>query len=320
MSTPKQVKALILNSSTDRYGVSLSWAIQETNVDSYLVYRGGASVFSESDGPYNVQPTDTLILSVRGGQQQTILMSGVTSGAATALEVVTAINSQVSGAQAQVSVNSPNRFLVRCLGSNNESRRLDVVGGTARSALSLPTGKYWSRQATNYQLITTTSNPTNTFEDRDGTENDWYYVQARNTTGPFNPGITQIDGQESLKKTLWRHYDNPSSRIAIFGTIYDASGYPIGNSEVRIAAPMDKIPSLNKRLRSSTFGVSEEAAKVYTDQDGYFEIEVLADTDIRLIIPAINYDHEVKTTTESVDFTSLRVTTYDILWDDYWVP
>jgi len=318
MSSPKQVRALILSSSDDRLGIVLNWIAQETNVDEYRIYRGSNSVYPVTDGPYNIQNTDTLIVSVNGESAQTFVMSAVTNGAATAAEVVASIASPI-GFTAMVSTNNPNRFVLRGI-DDGKTALFEIVGGTALDEFGLVVGKYWQREDTKFFLIDTvlqTEMVNNQFEDRDGLVSDRYYVVAANTTGPFNPGVSELEGQPSLSKSLGRHLDRTFDRVVVWGLLAKPDGSPLVNAEVKFAPPQDKAPAFNSNLQSSDFGIRKSAQSVFTDEDGYFEFEAHKNVSYRIKIEQIDYDAVVRTDTLSRDFAKMRLdTTYsrDNMW------
>jgi len=309
MLVPKQVKGLLLNSSEDQEGIILEWLELPENADEYRLFRGGALAFPAADGPYNVQDTDTLTVKIRGGPLQTITLTGVTNGAATSSEIVAAIAASGVDLEADVSLNNSNRFIIRATGSG-VGKMFELVGGTALSGLGLVEGYYWNREQTLYHQIATvaqTGNPTSQFEDRDGLPGDFYKIAAVNTTGPFNPGISELTGQYSLIKQLEYHIDDPVNKIVIYGKLVHADGSPVTNVSVNLSPPLGRIPSLNKNLRDSEFGISKVFRTVYTDEDGFFAMEALPDMTYRLRIESIDYDQLVKTTTTSQDFTDLNI-------------
>ena len=300
MPNPKQVKGLLLNSSDDRMGVVLNWLQLTENIADYEVYRVGAVVAAELDPPYNIQITDDLQLKVRGGKTQTITFPNITAGAATAQEVIDDINAQADGVEAFLSGNGAS-FYLRVTSGTTLSRSLEIVGGTAQPVFQLPLGKYThKRKSQVYQRIATVTDPVITFEDRDGDPKDLYFVRG---IGPLPDSLV---GQDSVRKQLKRHYDELPNRVVIWGNIYDMSGVPMEELKVCIATPQGDIPGVDgSTIGGSTFGISKDFATAFTDEDGFFEIEVVSNTNLRLRIPSINYDRNVRTGDTSQNFLKL---------------
>lgn len=307
--SPKQVKAFLLGSPDDRVGVNLNWLPNlELDLDHYNVYRGGSVILSGPIDPsINVTTGDTLILSVDGGASQTIVFDSlyITDGAATPSELVANLNAFLSGAEAAESQTAiiPAIF-VRSL-NHGKGGSIEILGGTAAPALGFPGGNFSNNpNITEFQQLGQVLIPDNFFLDLDGQPHDSYYVEAV-TTAP-------LTSQPSVVKSLGRHLDEVPQKIFIYGKLFDAGGKPLVNERVMIRPAEDSRPSLNyaseiMSISSATMGIGMRDHTVFTDQDGYFEIPAIANSKLRLVIPAIEYDNQIQTSNQNQEFTKVEI-------------
>lgn len=309
-NVPKQVKAFLLKPTPDRVGIDLSWIPNiETDLASYQISRGGSVIVAETISPtYNIIIGDTLFVSINGDKVQTITFSGlITSGAATLIELVNDINSQIKGGVAELTSILGNSSLLIRSNTNDKSGMVEITGGTANIELGFPSGKFRNnKELTKFQIISSILiiNPT-IFTDSSGKPHDFYFVKAI-TTVP-------LIGQSSIIRSLGNIIDEIPESIFIFGRIHNAGGIPMVNREIILAPCLERAPSLNFGLTdflsvsNADFGISFDDHIVRTDQDGYFEIQATINTKLRLLIPSINYDRQILTTTQTQDFVALRV-------------
>ena len=306
--SPKQVRGLLLDQSDDRLGVSISWLPLAANADTYTVLKGGAVCQSVIAGPSaNISDGDTLEIKINGGVTQTITFSNtfITDGAATVNEIVDNINDSLTGATASISNNTGTSEVVLRVPDPKKNSSIEIIGGTAQAELSFPTGLFsFALKTTQYQVLTVTSASTTAFEDRDGSLFDYYKVFATSATG--------LVGQTSVVKTLSAYFDEVPTRAIIYGYLFDAGGNPSVKKDVIIRPPDDHFPSLDKGLHSSQIGISFDEHRVLSDEDGYFETEVISDIVIRLSIPSINYDLVVRSPVQQSDFTKLLLVHDDL--------
>ena len=307
-TSPKRVKAVLIAAPDDRIGISLSWiANLETDLDAYLVYRGGAVVQTENNPAfYNVIDTDTLTLKIDGGKTQTVTFSNtyITSGVATPAEIVTNINAELVGGTAEVNLSGGSSSVIIRSDSKNKAASVQVIGGSSNAELQFSTEKFCAnRKKTAFQLIETTT--LLTYTDLVGDPEDFYYIQARTT-----PALLSVP---SSVVSLGRVSDEVPNRVFIYGNVFDASGNPIKGAEVTLSPCQDIRPSLNYSAydflipRSADHGIDFEPYSVLTDADGYFEVLAQSSTKLRLRILNISYDHSILTTTNSQKFTDLRI-------------
>lgn len=312
--SPKQVKALLLNPTDDRLGVVLSWLLNtELDMDQYNLFRAGAILVSNSFATVALNDGDTLEVVIDGGPKQTVTFSNtyITSGAATAAEIVANLNAVLVGASASLSLTaSPTAFVLRSNGPAKPAS-LEIKAGTTQALLGLPTGVFKNSGTFKNQKIGEVDELTNTFQDLDGRAEYQYFVEAETTAG--------LKSQRSVVKSLGYIADETPERIIIHGTIFDSSGKPLANEGVFLRPVQTKRPALNYKsldfffdsIKNAQHGISIKESVSFTDEDGYFEIEAVASTRLRLVIPCIEYDRHIKTGNQTQKFTELLLVNDD---------
>jgi hypothetical protein len=96
-----------------------------------------AKVENGTNEPWSISDGDTLTLKVNRGGEQTITLSGLTPGSATAEQVAQSLNQQLFEARATVTSGGL-RVTITTIHRGRE-RYIEVTGGTANTAMAFPT-------------------------------------------------------------------------------------------------------------------------------------------------------------------------------------
>jgi hypothetical protein len=212
----------------------------------------------------------TLILKIDGGAAQTITLG---------VSFVSDINAVLVGGKAYASLNNPLQFLVR---SNMRLApgSVEIVGGTALGDLGI--SPLLREQESNVLLLVQIPLPVNpddvvTHNDLDGVLEDFYALSTVDTALV-----------ESNLTTLTRAQTPSGPLCEIEGTVIDLMGNPVVDAEV--VATLTGIPH-NTNARAY---INNQSLCTRTDMNGNFSITVLQCAIVRLQIPAIFYDQQIR--------------------------
>ena len=236
----------------------------------------------------------TLQLRMNGSPTQTITFDGVTPPHEK-------INATLEGGTAYQSLMDSAYVLVRSDIRSGPSAKIQIMGGTALTALGL-TARLITEKSEDV-LVSTVSALSDPelmveFEDSDGVCQDWYSVSTVNS-----------HGQESSKAPYKQPVTHTGQVCVLEGIVTDLQGKRVADAEV--TASLAKFPYESEKASQITL----EPISTRTGSDGRFSLAVLQGALILLEIPAVAYSRDITVPSKPYEFIT------DILVDlDYRYP
>lgn len=233
-----------------------------------------ATLTSANAQNYVLTNGQTLIVEIDGGSAQTITF--ITAqfsdiGAATAAEVASAINSNLTGAAASASSGS----VVITSSTTGDSSKVEVTGGTANTALGFSTtattgSAYWYEIGSGLYEIRFTAAELNTLE-------SFTYIVTGST-------IDQYLGQAKVVAVT----EDTTSSVAIdtcivSGHLLDITGTPVEGAAV--TARLTSTPEFIQNLAL----LSEGLVSTTTDANGYWTLTLPRLAYVDLFVGFANY-------------------------------
>lgn len=174
--------------------ITLRWnSTPGVDIASYKIYRSIIGFRAPVLTP-NALNGLTLQLRINASAVQTIAFDGIT-------DTVTLINSLVTGGRATISSVDSDYFLFRS-DIRNELGSVSITGGTALSLLGL-TIREITEKSESFVIDQVTDNGEDAFsyEDDDGTGDDWYAVSSINSRGSESAKTDFIQAEETTETT-----------------------------------------------------------------------------------------------------------------------
>jgi len=116
--------------------------------------------------------------------------------------------------------------------------------------------------------------------DATGTTTDWYKVRAEDAIGNFSAFTLSKQAAPA-----------PPAICVLFGTVLLPDGTP--ETEAQVQVYIQNTVKTKEGQFVSADGVTSEPLEVFTDDTGLWEVDVIRQADVRVVIPKINLDAEL---------------------------
>lgn len=118
------------------------------------------------------------------------------------------------------------------------------------------------------------------YEDATGLDTDWFKVRAVDAVGNLSSFTVSKQAGPSLPAVC-----------VLFGTILRADGSP--ETEAQIQIFIQNTEKTKEGQFVSGTGVTSLPIEVFTDDNGFWEAEIIRQSTVRVVIPKINLDTEL---------------------------
>lgn len=119
------------------------------------------------------------------------------------------------------------------------------------------------------------------YEDTGGTTSDWYKIRAVDTSANLSSFTVSKQAGAPLPPVC-----------ALFGTVLHADGAADTEAQVQIFIKSTKKTKEGQFV--STDGVTSDPVEVFTDDNGFWEVNIIRDALVEVVIPRINLRAEVQ--------------------------
>ena len=118
------------------------------------------------------------------------------------------------------------------------------------------------------------------YDDATGTVDDWYKIRAEDSSGNFS------------SFTVSKQAGPPVPSICVlFGTVLLPDGTPVTDAQVQVFIQNREAEKDGQFVNS--YGVKSSPIEVFTDDAGFWEVDIIRESTVRVVIPPINLDTEV---------------------------